>query len=76
MKIMKLKINNFLFFLSILIYTISPSLVISSDKINVYEDELNTIESYYWIGLEEKGNYELFLKAFKKIENLEKKNKR
>ena len=75
MKIMKLKINNFLFFLSILIYTISPSVVLSSDKINVYEDELSTIESYYWIGLEEKGNYELFLKAFKKIENLEKKIK-
>ena len=28
-----------------------------------FENELNTIESYYWMGLEEKGNYELFLQG-------------
>ena len=43
----------------------------SSEKFKKYENELNTIESYYWMGLEEKGNYELFLQAFNKIQNLE-----
>ena len=73
MKIENLKFKNILFFFSILIYCIFTNVVFSSEKINVYEDELNTIESYYWIGLEEKGNYELFLKALNKIETLEKK---
>ena len=75
MKIENLKFNNILIFISILIFCIFTNLAFSSEKNNIYEDELNTIESYYWIGLEEKGNHELFLKAFNKIENLEKKIK-
>ena len=76
MKIVNFKINNILIFFCILIYASFYNLALSSEKVNIFENELNTIESYYWIGLEEKGNYELFLKALKKIETLEKKIKK
>ncbi len=48
----------------------------ATDNTNVFDDKLNTIESYYWIGLEEKGNYKLFLEAKNKLQDLENKIKK
>ena len=75
MKLSDFKIKLFLIPINLLFFFVFSNVAISDEKITKYENELNTIESYYWIGLEEKGNYELFLKAFNKIENLEDKIK-
>ena len=40
----------------------SKLVLASQNPVNL-EKELITIESYYWFGLEEKGNNEVFLKA-------------
>ena len=75
MKLSDFKIKLFLIPIRLLFFFVFSNVAISDEKITKYENELNTIESYYWIGLEEKGNYELFLNAFDKIENLEDKIK-
>ena len=71
MRLSDLKFKGFLISIQIFIFYIFSNIAFSSENIQKFENELNTIESYYWIGLEEKGNYELFLKAFNKIQNLE-----
>ena len=71
MRLSDLKFKIFLISIQIFFFYIFSNIAISSEKITKFENELNTIESYYWIGLEDKGNYELFLKAFNKIQNLE-----
>ena len=71
MRLSVLKFKSFLISIQIFFFYIFSNLAFSSENILKFENELNTIESYYWIGLEEKGNYELFLKAFNKIQNLE-----
>ena len=53
----------------------SKLVLASQNSINL-EKELITIESYYWFGLEEKGNNEVFVKALNKINLLEKKIKK
>ena len=71
MRLSDLKFKGFLISIQIFFFYIFSNIAFSSENIQKFENELNTIESYYWIGLEEKGNYELFLKAFNKIQNLE-----
>ena len=71
MRLSDLNFKGFLISIQIFIFYIFSNIAFSSENIQKFENELNTIESYYWIGLEEKGNYELFLKAFNKIQNLE-----
>ena len=71
MRLSDLKFKILLIYIQIFFFCIFSNIAISSEKITKFENELNTIESYYWIGLEDKGNYELFLKAFNKIQNLE-----
>ena len=71
MKLSDFKLKIILIHINVLLFYIFSNAAISAENITKYENELNTIESYYWIGLEEKGNYELFLKAFNKIQNLE-----
>ena len=38
-------------------------------KTNV-QKEINVIESYYWFGLEEKGNFKIFSDGLKKIQTI------
>ena len=71
MRLSDLKFKGFLISIQIFFFYIFSNIAFSSENIQKFENELNTIESYYWIGLEDKGNYELFLKAFNKIQNLE-----
>lgn len=62
--------------LNIFILILMSKLVLASQNPVNLEKELITIESYYWFGLEEKGNNEVFLKALNKINLLEKKIKK
>ena len=71
LRLSDLNFKGFLISIQIFFFYIFSNIAFSAENITKYENELNTIESYYWIGLEEKGNYELFLKAFNKIQNLE-----
>ena len=76
MDIIKFKLSNAILILGmIFLYFIFSSANASVKNVN-FNDELTTIESYYWIGLEEKGNYKLFLKAKNKLEDLESKIKK
>ena len=76
MDLIKFKLSNAILILGmIFLYFIFSSANASVKNVN-FNDELTTIESYYWIGLEEKGNYKLFLKAKNKLEDLESKIKK
>ena len=76
MDLIKFKLSNAILILGmIFLYFIFSSATASVKNVN-FNDELTTIESYYWIGLEEKGNYKLFLKARNKLEDLESKIKK
>ncbi len=75
MKLLGFKLKFIYISIHTLFFYIFSNVSICADNITKYENKLNTIESYYWIGLEEKGNYQLFLKAFDKIKELENKIK-
>lgn len=72
MKILNLKLINISIITIFLINLFLSSLANAQEKND--NDSLNTIESYYWIGLEDKGNSDLFLNALNKIKQLEKEN--
>ena len=67
MRLSDLKFKGFLISIQIFFFYIFSNIAFSSENIQKFENELNTIESYYWIYFEEKGNYELFLKALIKF---------
>jgi len=75
MKIIEFKLSNTLAIFYLFLSLLFSNMAISLEKNTNYIDELNTIESYYWIALEENGNHKLFSKALNKLHALESKIK-
>ena len=76
MNTIKRKLSNAIVILAMILSTVIFGSALGSEKNVNFSNELSTIESYYWIGLEEKGNYKLFLDAKRKLQDLENKIKK
>jgi len=62
--------NNFIKIVSFLfLIIVSTNLKADNYETNV-EKEINVIESFYWFGLEEKGNFKIFADGLKKIQTI------
>ena len=76
MRIIEFKLSKTLTIFYLFLSLLFSNMALSSEKNTNYINELNTIESYYWIALEEKGNHKLFSKALNKLNALENKIKK
>ena len=56
---------------SIFLFLIIVSINLKADNYETnVEKEINVIESFYWFGLEEKGNFKIFSDGLKKIQTI------